>query len=504
MPARTPSASRLTTNGAQSITATDTVTASITGTANTNVNAAPQVATHFNVTAPASVTNGVPFNVTVTALDASNVIVPGYTGTVHFTSTSAGTLPSDYTFTGGDAGSHTFSVTLTTNGAQSITATDTVTASITGTANTTVNAAPQVATHFSVTAPASVTNGVPFNVTVTALDASNVIVPGYTGTVHFTSSSTGTLPSDYTFTGGDAGSHTFSVTLTQNGSQSVTATDTVNASITGTASVAVSCPSAPTAIVTAAAYVCASSTGNNASASPAGNYTWTITNGVITAGQGTSSITYSAGASGSVGLTATPITPVGQCPTAQAGNATVPIRPRPTATLPSPINACAGVPFNITATLTGTGPFFVTWSDGFTQSTASTSATRSFVTNSNTSLSVTSVVDSSCSSSTHSNVASILVDSAPVITADPDNEHILSGQTATLTVSTSSSGVSFQWYEGNQGDTSNPVGTNSPSFTTPPLTHTTHYWVRLTNACGSTDSHHANVSVSNRRRSAGH
>ncbi len=225
----------LTTNGAQSITATDTVTASITGTANTTVNAAPQVATHFSVTAPANVTNGVPFNVTVTALDASNATVTGYTGTVHFTSSSAGTLPSDYTFTGGDAGSHTFSVTLTTNGAQSITATDTVTASITGTGNTTVNAAPQVATHFSVTAPASVTNGVPFNVTVTALDASNATVTGYTGTVHFTSSSAGTLPSDYTFTGGDAGSHTFSVTLTTNGAQSITATDTVTASITGTA-----------------------------------------------------------------------------------------------------------------------------------------------------------------------------------------------------------------------------------------------------------------------------
>ncbi|HKR64303.1 MAG TPA: DUF5689 domain-containing protein, partial [Thermoanaerobaculia bacterium] len=193
-------------------------------------------ATHFDVTAPASVTSGVAFNVTVTARDASNSIATGYVGTVHFTSSSAGTLPSDYTFTVGDNGTHTFSVTLTTTGSQSITATDTVNGSITGTANTTVNAA---ATHFSVTAPANVTNGVPFNVTVTALDGENGTVTTYTGTVHFTSSSTGTLPSDYTFTGGDAGSHTFSVTLTQNGAQSVTATDTVTASITGTANTTV-------------------------------------------------------------------------------------------------------------------------------------------------------------------------------------------------------------------------------------------------------------------------
>jgi hypothetical protein len=101
------------------------------------------------------------------------------------------------------------------------------------------------ATHFSVTAPANVTNAVPFNVTVTALDASNATVTGYTGTAHFTSSSTGTLPADYTFTGGDAGSHTFSVTLTQNGSQSVTATDTVTASITGSANTNVSAAAPP-------------------------------------------------------------------------------------------------------------------------------------------------------------------------------------------------------------------------------------------------------------------
>ena len=121
----------------------------------------------------------------MTALDASNATVTGYTGTVHFTSSSAGTLPADYTFVGGDSGAHTFSVTLTSTGAQTITATDT-SSSITGTANTTVGAAP--ATHFSVTAPANVTSGVAFNVTVTALDASNATVTGYTGTVHFTSS----------------------------------------------------------------------------------------------------------------------------------------------------------------------------------------------------------------------------------------------------------------------------------------------------------------------------
>jgi DNA/RNA endonuclease G (NUC1) len=239
----------LTTNGAQSITAIDTVTASITGTGSTTVAAPP--ATHFSVSVPANVTSGVAFSATVTALDASNATVPGYTGTVHFISSSAGTLPADYTFVGGDAGAKTFSLTLTTTGAQTVTATDTVTASITGTGNTTVAAPP--ATHFSVGVPANVTSGVAFIATVTALDASNATVPGYTGTVHFTSSSAGTLPTDYTFVGADAGVHTFSVTLTTTGAQTVTATDTVTASITGTGNTIVVAAAATHLSVTAPA-----------------------------------------------------------------------------------------------------------------------------------------------------------------------------------------------------------------------------------------------------------
>src|SRR5206468_1427919 len=101
------------------------------------------------------------------------------------------------------------------------------------------------ATHLSVNAPATTTPGVAFNVTVTALDASNSTVTGYAGTVHFTSSSAGTLPANYTFVAGDNGSHTFSVTLSSSGPQTITATDTVTASITGTASTTLICPPGP-------------------------------------------------------------------------------------------------------------------------------------------------------------------------------------------------------------------------------------------------------------------
>jgi hypothetical protein len=73
------------------------------------------------------VTAGVPFTITVRALDSSYNVFTGYRGSVHFDSTDGlATLPSDYTFTAADNGEHTFDVTLATAGIQSITATDVV------------------------------------------------------------------------------------------------------------------------------------------------------------------------------------------------------------------------------------------------------------------------------------------------------------------------------------------------------------------------------------------
>ncbi|MBT5815810.1 MAG: hypothetical protein HOI15_15885 [Opitutales bacterium] len=49
--------------------------------------------------------------------------------------------------------------------------------------------------------------------------------------------------------------------------------------------------------------------------------------------------------------------------------------------------------------------------------------------------------------------------------------------------------LSYQWYEGVSGETSNPVdGATESSFTTPILNDTTVYWVRATNPNGSSDS----------------
>jgi predicted extracellular nuclease len=87
-------------------------------------------------------------------------------------------------------------------------------------------------------------------------------------------------------------------------------------------------------------------------------------------------------------------------------------------------------------------------------------------------------------------------DTAPSIATQPASTTISSGGTATLTVEANGTApLHYQWYEGSAGDTSTPVGSDSSSFTTPPLTSTTSYWVRVTNDVGSADSQTATVTV---------
>lgn len=122
----------LKTSGGQTISASDSVTGSITGTSGT-VSVAPAAASRLSVVAASySVTHGTPFTATVYAYDPYNNIATNYAGTVHITSTDGqASLPADSALTNG---SGNFSVTLNTVGnTATITATDTVTATVAGT-----------------------------------------------------------------------------------------------------------------------------------------------------------------------------------------------------------------------------------------------------------------------------------------------------------------------------------------------------------------------------------
>jgi hypothetical protein len=92
--------------------------------------------------------------------------------------------------------------------------------------------------------------------------------------------------------------------------------------------------------------------------------------------------------------------------------------------------------------------------------------------------------------------------STPAITQQPVGPSIKSGQTATLSVAASGTGtLSYQWYQGPSGTTSNPIsGASSSSYTTPALTATTSYWVQVTDSNGNTDSNTAVVLIAGPRQ----
>ena len=168
--------------GSQTITASDTQTASITGHSSTIVVNRPP-ATHFAFSgSPASTTAGVVFQFTVIAEDQFNNTAINYGGTVLFSSSDPGaaTLPASSTLL---AGVGTFSATLVTAGNQTVTATDATTGSVNGTLPITIT--PATAQSLFVAAPQFVIAGRAFPFVVTAQDQFGNTDTNYAGTVGF-------------------------------------------------------------------------------------------------------------------------------------------------------------------------------------------------------------------------------------------------------------------------------------------------------------------------------
>jgi len=102
----------------------------------------------FGMTSPAGGAGpSLPFNITLTVVSSVNnaLVLKGYTGTVHFTSSDPqAVLPADYTFVAADAGTHTFPITFNTLGDQTVTITDTHSSGFTGFIPVNVNLTPDL------------------------------------------------------------------------------------------------------------------------------------------------------------------------------------------------------------------------------------------------------------------------------------------------------------------------------------------------------------------------
>ena len=103
------------------------------------------------------------------------------------------------------------------------------------------------------------------------------------------------------------------------------------------------------------------------------------------------------------------------CSGTASGSATFTVRPLPGATLSGSTTICAGQSTELRADLTGTGPWTVTWSDGFVDTAVTVSPSLHVVSpGSTTTYTVTSVVDAFCSSSgTGSATVTVLAGPAP-------------------------------------------------------------------------------------------
>ncbi len=189
----------------------------------------------------------------------------------------------------------------------------------------------------------------------------------------------------------------------------------------------------------------------------------------------------------------------GACGTADSAAAMVTVNAATTvADEPDSTTICAGSTATLTAGATGTGALSYQWYEGASGATTTPVGTNS---SSFTTPALTSTTQYWCRvtgacGSADSAAATVTVNGATAVTDQPDDAAVCAGSTATLTVGATGTGtLSYQWYEGESGTTTTPVGTNSSSFTTPALSATTQYWCRVTGACGTVDSAAVTVTV---------
>jgi uncharacterized repeat protein (TIGR01451 family) len=151
-----------------------------------------------------------------------------------------------------------------------------------------------------------------------------------------------------------------------------------------------------------------------ASTVPGATYSWTGPNGFASSLQNPSIPNATPAATGVYSVTAT----VSGCASTAATTAAT-VHPRPAAAVSGTATVCQGTSTDISAALTGTAPWSVTWSDGLTQSVGSSPATRTVTPLATTTYIVTGVIDAHCSG-TGSGAAVVTVGlpvDAPVITA---------------------------------------------------------------------------------------
>ncbi|MEJ5245289.1 MAG: FN3 associated domain-containing protein [Bacteroidota bacterium] len=216
----------------------------------------------------------------------------------------------------------------------------------------------------------------------------------------------------------------------------VTATNSCGTSAAGSFTVTVNTsPAAPT--ITGNTSVCAGATGVTYSVGTYSSYNWTVTNGTITAGQGTNTITVTWSNTPGTGNVAVAITDANGCSANNSINVTINALPTPAISGANSVN----VNTNLSLTSTNTYNAYQWSATGSPTITDGTSQTATFNWSSAGSYVVTlTVTDANgCQNSTTHNVT-VNATQAPVITGNPNNATSCDPGTAQFSV-TSVSGL---------------------------------------------------------------
>ena len=98
-------------------------------------------------------------------------------------------------------------------------------------------------------------------------------------------------------------------------------------------------------------------------------------------------------------------------------------------------------------------------------------------------------------SSVVANFRQSIIPVPPVITTQPVSQTIPSGTSVTLCVAATGPSLTYQWYLGTSGTTTDRLAGTTACYTTAALTTTASYWVRVANAGGSTNSATATITI---------